>query len=157
MDRILVSINGRYRRFSYGFFGTRFMIQISVKLRQAVYHHRYGVEQLRHCDCTNIFFNYDYKRKLLIRNSVADPDPGSGAFLPPDPGSDAFLPPDPGSRSGMEQCCGSGIKHPGSATLIRKNSLGDSFRLTWCRGVAVPHSAPRPAGRAARSCWSHTS
>jgi hypothetical protein len=37
--------------------------------------------------------------KLIIGISVADPDPGSGAFYPPDPGSeirDAFIP-DPGS------------------------------------------------------------
>jgi hypothetical protein len=45
---------------------------------------------------------------VVLDISVADPDPGSGA-------SCAFLPP----GSGMEQWSdpGSGIKHPGSATL----------------------------------------
>jgi hypothetical protein len=49
----------------------------------------------------------------ILLPSVADPDPGSGAFLPPDPGS----------GSGMEQWSdpGSGIKHPGSATLLLPN------------------------------------
>jgi hypothetical protein len=64
--------------------------------------------------------------------SVADPDPGSGAFLPPGSGMllyrirdpVLFYPPDPGSGSGMEQWSdsGSGIKRPGSATLTFYNT-----------------------------------
>jgi hypothetical protein len=101
------------------------------------------------------------------RTSVADPDPGSGDFLPPGSGIRdgamvgsgsgirdkltkfvnslckkevgsgirdpvLFYPPDPGSGSGMEQWSdpdpGSGIKHPGFATLTRTNT-GTSILL----------------------------
>jgi hypothetical protein len=36
-------------------------------------------------------------KKIILAISAADPDPGSGAFLPLDPGR-YFLIPDPGSR-----------------------------------------------------------
>jgi hypothetical protein len=52
----------------------------------------------------------------LVRGSVADPDPGSGAFLTldPDPGSGAFLTldPDPGSGIGFFPDPGSRIPTP---------------------------------------------
>jgi hypothetical protein len=48
-----------------------------------------------------------------LLSSVADPDPGSGAFLPL--GSGILL---SRIRDGAMVGSGSGIKHPGSATLL---------------------------------------
>jgi hypothetical protein len=49
-----------------------------------------------------------------------------------------FYPPDPGSGSGMEQWSdpdpGSGIKHPGSATLLRRIPV---IHISVCRKYSI--------------------
>jgi hypothetical protein len=70
------------------------------------------------------FLNHPVSRSSSIfepKTSLAEPDPGSGAFLTP--GSGAFLTPGSGIRDGKKLCSGIWKEHPRSFFRELRNSV----------------------------------